>query len=150
MSHRISLSPFLTLQHHSGTIPGPSITFQAFYHIPLRSFPSSSLRSLLHPLRQHSRPSLPFPASPFLFAILRFYPYPVSLRYSPFLSAILCFYLYPVSILSFSVSAWRSAGQSCSSNITINRHIVLSHFAIHLRFFSVYKPVYLGSLDFSL
>ena len=105
MSRRISLSPFPTLRHHSGTIPGPSITFQAFYHIPSCSFPSSSLHSLLRPLHQHSRPSLPFPASPFPSAILRFYLYPVSLRYSPFLSELRFCPPFSVSICTLFLSS---------------------------------------------
>ena len=76
LSRRISLSPFPTLWHQSGTISRPSITFQA---CPSRSFPSS-------PLHQHSRPSLPFPASLFLSTILLFSPYPVSVLSPPFLS----------------------------------------------------------------
>ena len=156
MSRRISLSPFPTLRHHSGTIPGPSITFQAFYHISITLLPfqftpflTPPPPSTFPPFTTVSGITVSLRNSPFL-SVPRFSPlFSVSIRIL-FLSAILCFYLYPVSILSFSVSARRSAGQSCSSNITINRHIVLSHFAVHLRFFSVYKPVYLGSLDFSL
>ena len=132
LSCRISLSPFLKLRHHPGTVSRPSITFQTF---PSHSSPSSPLHSLLH---QHSHLSLPFPASPFLSAILLFYPYPISVRHSPFLS-VPCFYpLIPCFCLAVS---WTKL----LSNITINRCVVLSHFTVHLHFLSIYKPVYLGS-----
>ena len=73
----------------SSPAPFPDLPSRSrpFHHIPSSSFPSSPLRSLLRPLRQHSHPSLPFPASPFLSVILRFSPYPISIRSSPFLSA---------------------------------------------------------------
>ena len=151
VSRRISLSPFLMLRHHSGTISGPSITFQAFpsHSITLLPFQSTPLLtpftlSTFPPLRYHfwhHRFSLLFSVSlrtPFLSLVLCFYPYPISLRYSPFLS-VPCFYPF---ILHFCLAvSWTKL----LSNITINRHIVLSHLTVHLRFLSIYKPVYLGS-----
>ena len=176
LSCRISLSPFPTLRHHSGTISGPSITFQTFpsHSITLlpfqptpfltpstpSTFPSSPLHSLLRPLHQHSCPSLLFPASLFLFTILRFSLHPASVPSSPFLSvpsfcppfpisahhslflSVPCFYPF---ILRFCLAvSWTKL----LSNITINRHVVLSHFTVHLHFLSIYKPVYVVELQF--
>ena len=86
LSRRISLSPFPTLQHHSGTIPGPSITFQAF--------PPHSIKLLPFQFTPFLTPSPPstFPSFTTVSGItvsLRNSPFlsvPVSLRYSPFLS----------------------------------------------------------------
>ena len=127
------------LRHHSSTISGPSITFQAFpsHSITLLSLPVHSVPYSVH--------SVNIPVLRYRFRHHRF-----SLLFSfslctLFLSLVLRFYLYPVSIPSFSISARQSAGQSCLSNITINRLVVLSHFTVHPRFLSIYKPVDLGS-----
>ena len=151
VSRRISLSPFPTLQHHSGTLSGLSITFQAFpshsikfLSLPVHSVPYSA-HSVNTPIlhyrfRHHRFPPLfsVSPCTPFLSLVLRFYPHPVSVRYSPFLSVPR---FYPFVLRFCPEVSWTS----CLSNTTINRHIVLSHFAVHLRFLSVYKSVYLGS-----
>ena len=99
VSRRILLSPFLTLRHHSGTISGPSITFPGlsitFHHIP--SLPVHSIPYSVHSVNipvLHYRfwhhcfsPLFSFSLRTlFLSLVLRFYPYPISVRHSPFLS----------------------------------------------------------------
>ena len=144
VSRRISLSPFLTLQHHSGTISGPSITFHHTPSLPVHSIPYSvhSVNiPVFHYRSRHHRFSPLFSVSlhtPFLSLVLRFYPYPISVCHSLFLSIP---HFYPFVLHFCPAVSWTS----CLSNITINRYIVLSHFTIHLRFLSIYKLVYLGS-----
>ena len=74
LSHRISLSPFPTLRHHSGTVSGPSIMFQAF--------PAHSIMLLPFQPIPFLAPSTP---STFL-SFTTISGITVSLRYSPFLS----------------------------------------------------------------
>ena len=110
VSRRISLSPFPMLRHHSGTLSGLSITFQAFPSLSTKFLPFQSTPFLTPPFRQHSRPSLPFPASPFLSVILRFYLFPVSVvpRLYPFpVSPSLSVSRLPVSIRFPSLSVSR-------------------------------------------
>ena len=69
LSRRISLSPFPTLRHHSGTLSGPSIMFQAFPSLSIKFLPFQST---------------PFPYSAHPVSIVpRLYPFPVSIRFSP-------------------------------------------------------------------
>ena len=141
LSRRISLSPFPTLRHHSGTVSGPSITFHQAPSLPAHSIPYSvhSVNiPVLHYCFQHHRFSPLFSFSlctPVLSLFLRFYPYPLSVCHSPFLPVPR---FYPFILCFCLAVSWTKL----LSNITINRRIVLSHFAIHLRFLSIYKPVY--------
>ena len=155
VSRRISLSPFPTLRHHSGTPSGPSDTFQAFPSLSIKFLPFQSTPFLTPPFRQHSRPSLLFPASPFLSAILRFSPYSVSIRSSPFLSAPR-FYPFPVSpslsvsrLYPFLTASARPVSWtvSCLTSYQTShyRQMLLSYHAVLLRDLSVYKAVHYGS-----
>jgi hypothetical protein len=95
LSRRISLSPFPTLRHHSGTIPGPSTMFQAFPSRHITLLPFQSIPSLTPSTPSTSRPSFTVsgipashPDSPFL-STPRFYPLlSISIR-TPFLPIIL-------------------------------------------------------------
>ena len=114
MSRRILLSPFPTLRHHSGTLSRLSITFQAFPSLSTKFLSFQSTPFLTPPFRQHSRPSLLFPASPFLSVILRFYPFPVSVvpRLYPFpVSPSLSVSRLPVSI-RFPSLCWKNEGKA--------------------------------------
>ena len=107
LSRRISLSPFPTLRHHSGTLSGPSITFQAFPSLSIKFLPFQSTPFLTPPIPSTlpyfttvSGITVPLRYSPFL-SVSRFYSspslpisrLPVSIRFpSP------CLYPFPVSI----------------------------------------------------
>ena len=100
VSRRISLSPFPTLRHPSGTLSGPSITFHQVPSLPVHSVPYSAHSVNTPVLHYHFRlpvsivPRLyPFPVSPSLpvshlpvsirFPSPRLYPFPVSICFSP-------------------------------------------------------------------
>ena len=97
LSRKISLSPFLMLCHHSGTIPDIPSCSRPFYHILSIPFSAPSTPSTFPSFTTISSISTSVLTSPFLSALCfcpqfpRFCPYPVSLCYSTFLSTP-CFY----------------------------------------------------------
>ena len=118
LSRRISLSPFPTLRHHSGTLSGPSVTFQAYPSLSIMFLPSQST-PFLTPPTPSTLPSFTtvsgITVSP---VILHFYPYPVSIHSSPFPSAPRFYPPFSVSIrtpflpLRSPFSARQSSGQA--------------------------------------
>ena len=151
VSRRISLSPFPTLRYHSGTLSGPSITFQAFPSPSIKFLPFQSTPFLTPPIPSTlpsfttvSGITVPLCYSPFL-SVSRFYSspslpisrLPVSIRFpSP--------RLYPFLTASARPVSWTV---SCLTSYQTShyRQMLLSYHAVLLRDLSVYKAVRYGS-----